>query len=110
MTNREIVRKYLRYFCAGDIEGLESVLATDLIFTGTFHSFASANEYLASLRSNPPENCRYDILSIMEDADSVALFYNYQKPDKAMRIAQLFKISDQKIMEILLIFDGRENA
>jgi hypothetical protein len=110
MTNREIALEYLRCFCTGDIEGLEPLLAPDLIFNGTFHSFNSSEEYLASLRSVPPEKCQHNILSITENTDSVALFYEYQKPSGEMQMAQLFKISGQQINEILLVFDGRKIA
>lgn len=47
------------------------------------------------------------MLSITESEHSVAVFYEYQKPDRAMQIAQLFKIKDEKIYEVLLVFDGR---
>ena len=107
MTNREVAMKYLRCFCAGDVDGLEPLLAPDLIFEGTFHTYHSDAEYLDSLRNDPPERCGYKVLSVTENEDSVAVFYEYEKPDREMQIAQLFKIKDQKINEVLLIFDGR---
>jgi ketosteroid isomerase-like protein len=107
MTNREVAMEYLRYFCAGDIDGLAQLLAPDLFFTGTFHTYHSGAEYLESLRSDPPEKCGYQVLSVTENEESVAIFYEYQKPDKVMQIAQLFKIKNQQIHDILLIFDGR---
>lgn len=107
MTNRDIALEYLRCFCAGDIDGLEPLLAHDLIFNGIFHSYRSSAEYLAGLRSDPPEKSQCHILGITADSESVALFYEYRKPDRVMQIAQLFKISELKINEILLIFDGR---
>lgn len=110
MTNREIALGYLRHFCAGNIESLKPLLASNLRFAGTFHSFNSADEYFVSLRSDPPEKCQYRILSITESTDSVALFYEYEKPNRVIQIAQLFKILDQQINEILLVFDGREIA
>ena len=107
MTNRDVAMEYLRCFCAGDIDGLSRLLAADLRFSGTFHTYASASEYLDSLRSDPPEKCEYKVLSVTEGEGAVAVFYEYQKPDRAMQIAQLFKIRDHKINEMLLIFDGR---
>ena len=107
MSNRDVAMEYLRCFCAGDIDGLEPLLATDLSFTGTFHTYGSASEYLNSLRRDPPEKCGYKVLSITENQHSVAVFYDYQKPNRVMQIAQLFKIKDQQIHEVLLVFDGR---
>ena len=110
MTNREVVMEYLRCFCDGDIDGLEPLLAANLCFTGTFHAYSSAIEYVDSLKDDPPEKCGCKVLSITENEHSVAVFYEYQKPDRAMQIAQLFKIKEEKIHEILLVFDGRSIA
>ena len=107
MTNREIALKYLSCFCAGDIEELQQLLAPHLKFSGTLHSYSSRVEYLDSLNNDSPGKCDYKLLSIAENDDSVAVFYDYKKPDQIVHIAQLFTISDQKIQEILLIFDGR---
>lgn len=110
MTNREVAMEYLRCFCAGDIGGLLPLLAADLRFSGTFHDYGSASEYLDSLWSDPPEQCKYNVLSVTEGGDSVAVFYEYQKPNRVMKIAQLFKIRNHTIHEVLLVFDGRDFA
>lgn len=107
MTNQEIAKEYLRCFCESDIVGLEHILAPDLTFTGTFHSYHSSAEYLKSLKQDPPEQCGYKVLSMTEKDDSVAVFYEYQKPDRMIHIAQLFKIKCEKIHDVLLVFDGR---
>ena len=107
MTNQEIAIKYLSNFCEGAINELEPLLAPALSFTGTLKSYSSAKEYLASLRDDPPEQCNYNILSITENDNFVGLFYEYVKSDKSLRVAQLFKIKDQLIHEVLLVFDGR---
>ncbi len=107
MTNQEIAIKYLNKFCKGEIDDLEPLLAPDFSFTGTLNSYSSAKKYLASLRDDPPELCDYNVISITENDDFVGLFYEYVKPDQVMRIAQLFKIKNQLIHEVLLVFDGR---
>ena len=99
--------EYLRCFCAGDVDGLAPLLAADLRFAGTFHNSGSAAEYLDSLRNDPPEKCDFKVLSVTENEDSVAVFYEYQKPDRVLQLAQLFRIEDGQIKDILLIFDGR---
>ena len=107
MTNREVVLEYLRCFCGGDVDGLEPLIAPGLSFKGTLNTYHSGTEYLDSLRSDPPNRCEYKVLSITENEDSIAVFYDYEKPDQVVRIAQLFKIRDQRIREVLLVFDGR---
>ena len=99
--------EYLRCFCAGDIDGLEPLLATDLRFTGTFHAYGSASEYLNALRRDPPEQCGYRVMSVTEDQRSVAVFYEYMKSDRVKQMAQLFRFKDEKIHEVMLVFDGR---
>lgn len=106
MNNREVALDYIRHFCDGDVEGLKPLLADKLRFNGTFHSYNSAEEYLEGLREDPPEKCQYCILSITENSDSVAVFYDYEKKNGVLKIAQLFKVSGRHIHEILLIFDS----
>ncbi len=107
MTNRDVALEYLRCFCAGDIDGLASSIADGLRFTGPFHTYNSGAEYLAGLRKDPPEACEYKVLSLTENGDSVAVFYEYRKTKQVMQIAQLFGIREGKIHEVLLVFDGR---
>ena len=108
MDNRELALTYIHCFCAGDIDGLAPLLAPDLTFSGTFHSFASSEAYLSSLRDDPPERGQCKIQSVTEDSTSVAVFYEYHKPEGVMQLAQLFRMSGQKISDILLVFDGRQ--
>lgn len=99
--------EFLRCFCAGDIDGLVPLLARDLKFTGTLHNFASAADYLDGLRRDPPQPCGYRVLSVTEGPDSVAVFYEYQKPARLMTIAQWFRFRDGKIVEMQVVFDAR---
>ena len=92
MTNQVIAKEYIRFFCNGDIDGLEPLLAPDLRFTGTLHAYHSSSEYLESLRGDPPEKCGCKVISITEKDDTVAIFYEYHKPERVMKIAQLFRI------------------
>ena len=108
--NREAALEFLRRFCAGDVEGLHPLLDEDLQFKGPFHSFTSRDGYLDSLRSDPPEKCGFRVLSLTENEDSVAIFYDYQKVDSTLTIAQLCRFRGEKISEILLVLDGRNFA
>ncbi len=59
MNNREVAMEYLRCFCAGDINGLAPLFASDLQFRGTLHQYGSSKEYLKNLKNDPPERCSY---------------------------------------------------
>ncbi len=107
MSAREVAMEFLRCFCAGDIEGLAPLLASDLEFKGPFHQFSSSESYLACLRSDPPEKCSFRVISVTEGGDSVSVFYDYEKADETITIAQLFRIDNQGIRELHVVFDGR---
>ena len=102
--------RYLEAFCAGDIDELGSLLAPDLRFVGPFHEFDSSAAYLECLAADPPAECSYHVLSRMEKGDSAAVFYEYVKPQRSTTIAQLFRVRNGRISEILVIFDGRDFA
>lgn len=106
MNHREIAEKFIACFCAGDIDGLATLLADDLRFTGPFFRFDSSNAYLDSLRNDPPEPGSYRLLSVTEDSDAVSVFYEYDKNGRPMTIAQLFGFRNGRISDILLVFDG----
>ncbi len=99
--------EFLRCFCAGDVNGLASLLADDLRFKGPFHEFNSSKAYVDALTTDPPGKCGCVALSVTENADSVSIYYDYERGDRTITIAQLFKFKKRKISEILLVFDGR---
>ena len=106
MNKQEIALTFIERFCKGDIDGIDPLLAPDMKFRGPFYEFNSAEEYLDSLRKDPPDRSGYIILSITENDDSLAVFYDYKKPEGVIRIAQLFKFEDLRISEMVLVFDG----
>ena len=110
MTNRDLALEYLHCFCDGDIDGIEPLLADELMFVGPSHTYNSTAEYIDSLRADPPENSQYDIISVTQSDDNVALFYIYYKAGKEILVGQLFKIAEEKIKAVLLVFDGRESG
>ena len=79
----------------------------DLQFNGPLYQFSSRDTYLDSLRDDPLEKCSHQVLSITENDDSVSVYYNYEKSERVITIAQLFRFKNGKISELLLVFDGR---
>lgn len=106
MTRQEIVRRFLQAFCDGDVGGLEPLLAEDLKFSGPFHQYGSRYAYLEALRDDPPERCHFRILSLTESGDDVCVFYDYEKAEQFVTMAQLCRFKDDRIGEILLVFDS----
>ena len=107
MNNREIALEFLRCFCAGDVDSLEPLLAEDVHFNGPLYKFDSRDAYLNSLKDGPLGKCGYRDLSVTESNDSVSVYYEYEKSDRVITIAQLFRFRNGKISELLLVFDGR---
>ncbi len=110
MNNRESAIEFVKRFCTGDVEGLAPLLADELKLKGPLFQFRSSSAYLDSLRKDPPVKGGYRLLSVTDSDDGVSIFYEYGKSEGAITIAQLFRFNDQKISEILLVFDGREFA
>ncbi len=110
MTNREQALEFVQRFAAGDIEGLEPLLAEDLHLAGPYLQVESRAAYVDALRREPPEPSSVRVLSVTDNGDTVVIFYEYEKRDNALTVAQLFRFTDQRISEIRLVFDGRESA
>lgn len=106
-SHRETAILFIGRFCAGDVTGLEPLLCEELQFRGPLHEFDSREAYLSVLCADPPERCDFQLLSVTQAEECVAVFYEYQKPDGSLTIAQLFRFRDARISEITLVFDGR---
>ena len=110
MNNQHLVIEFVKRFCAGDIDGLTPLSAAELQLKGPLYQFASRDDYLDALRKDPPDKSGYRLLSVTDSSESVSIFYEYVKTDGIITVAQLFRFKDQKISEMLLVFDSREFA
>ena len=110
MSNRDQALEFVRCFANGDVDALEPLLSEDLHLVGPYLRVESRAAYLDALRQDPPEPSGVRVLSVTENDDAVAVFYDYEKSDQTVVIAQLFRFRDQIISEIRLVFDGREPA
>lgn len=106
MTPLEIANKYMEIFYSGAaLDELHQLFDKQLNFKGPFFEFHTAEEYIASLKSSPPDNFKYKIIETYQNEDSACLIYNFSKPGIATVMTQSFKVTDNKISEILLVFD-----
>ena len=105
MDNGQIAIRFLECFCSGDIQGLATFLADDFQLTGPLYKFGSKDAYLESLADGPPEKCEFRMLNIMEAGENVSIYYDYEKRDGAITIAQLFWFRNHQISEMLIVFD-----
>lgn len=93
-------------FKTGDLEELRSILSDDLKFRGPFLNFDTADDYVNSLRNDPPEDFEYEIIKSYTDYLSVCLVYQFSKPGVSTKMTQTFESLGGKINRILLIFDS----
>lgn len=59
------------------------------------------------MKEAPPKNFEFDIIESFENELSVCLVYQFSKSEISTPMAQVFKIADNKITEILLVFDTK---
>ncbi len=104
MPHRERALEYIRCFAAGDVEGLGSVVAEGLRFTGPYLSVDSKAAYLDALRCDPPEPCEATILNVTEGEDQVVVFYELLKSGGRVTLAQWFRFGAEGIHETRLVF------
>jgi hypothetical protein len=108
MTQCDIAIQFIERFCAADVDGVEELLSPTLEFSGPFHQFDNRQDYIDSLRQDPPQPARYELLSVTDNETEVAIFYNYLKEQMPLLFAQLFHFNPRRqIGRIVLVFDGR---
>lgn len=105
-----IAIEFLHNFCRNDLESLSHLLTEDFKLTGPCYQCHSRRTYLSHLEQDPPPKSHFNILKIFEDDEAVCLFYEYFKPQGSIIIAQLYKFRDNRIAEILLVFDSKQIA
>ncbi len=102
----ELALQYMEIFFSGeDVGELIHLFSDDFTFRGPFYSFDSANDYVNSLKSDPPKGFEYTIIHSFENDSSACLIYQFQKPGICIPMAQVFEIDRGKISKILLVFD-----
>ena len=78
----ELALKYMEiFFSGGDIDELIHILAYDFAFRGRpFYEFDSAEDYIKSLKSDPPNGFEYEMINSFENDSSACLVYQFRKP------------------------------
>lgn len=102
----DLALQYMEIFFSGENIGeMVHLFSDDFKFRGPFYSFDSAEDYVGSLQSDPPEGIEYEIIHSFENDSSACLIYQFMKPGISTPITQVFEIDSGKISKILLIFD-----
>ncbi|MBL1213698.1 MAG: hypothetical protein D8M61_10165 [Ignavibacteriae bacterium] len=106
MNSIELAEEYLNiFFQTQNFDELRKILHQNLEFIGPYYKFNSAEDYINSLKENPPYDCSYDIISSTWNESSANVIYTFRKPGVETLMSQFFKIKNSKIIKIILIFD-----
>ncbi len=107
MRPLDLALQYMDIVFGGkNIEELRLVLSENCSFKGPFYAFDTAESYIQSLQSHPPEGFQFEIIRTFQDESSACLMYQFSKPGVSTPMAQLFETSEGKINRIVLIFDA----
>lgn len=107
MKPLDLAQRYLDIFFSGEgLEALTDLLSEDCSFRGPFVNFDSAQDYIASLISDPPRDSSYKIISALGDDHNAIIVYHFSKPGITTPMAQHFEVTQGRISHISLIFDG----
>lgn len=106
MTNIEVTVNFLRAYAKGDIKEIQKLISSNFSFEGPDADYNSKDSYLDSLNSNLPEASDFKILHTFENGNEVLLIYLFEKDGINTKISHYFKVDDNKIDEMFLIFDN----
>ena len=109
MSPLDLALKYMEAIFSGrNIEELAQLLSENFNFSGPLYKFDSAEEYIKSLKADPPEGFKYKLIKSFQNESSACLIYEFSKPGICVPMAQLFEIKNSKICNVLLIFDTEQ--
>ncbi len=108
MSPTDLAKIYMMsFFGEKPVEEMRSILMEDLIFTGPFYKYNTAEDYIQSLKENMPvDDVSYEILQEYENESSCCLVYQSSNQGADETMAQLFEVNENKIKRIRLILDA----
>jgi len=112
MGPRELALRYLDVFVGREpIETMLDLLhASDFRFAGPFFEFDSAEAYVRALRDDPALDCSYEPITVLEQGTEACVLYEFRRGELRTPMAQLFRVRDERIHGVLLIFDSASFA
>ena len=109
-STRNIVEGYTSAWTSGDLTTARTYLADDLQFRGSVDNFNDADSLISSLSEFLPILKSVDMISTFYHEDEAIQMYDCvtDSPAGTIRTVEYFKLRDNKITEIKLIFDASE--
>ena len=103
IDSKSLARSFVECFCKADLEGIDALLSMQFNLKGPLFEFDSKQDYIDSLSGNLEADPEAAILSVIGNTEEATAFYYY----KGNLIAQLFRCSEGKIYQSVLVFDTK---
>lgn len=108
---KDVVEQYVNAFAGKDVKKMRSFLSdTDFSFKGSLQAFATADDFASALVPLVPLIQSVDVKKVIADGNDVCMFYDLATTVPSIgktRIAELFRIENDKIISVNLYFDPR---
>lgn len=108
MDSRDLIDRYHTAWTDGDFTAARNCLADDLDFKGSIDTFSNADDFIEALKRFMQMVRKVTLLQKYHDDDGGALLYDCHTdtPAGVIRTAEFFRVSDDRITTIRLVFDA----
>lgn len=112
MKTKKVIESYYGALSSNHYQGIRELLASDFCFRDPMESYDSVDDYLDSLKameiSEFFEGKPKFLAKVFGEEDAVILYEAKTRASaRKMRFAESFRLKDNKITEIRLVFDSR---
>lgn len=101
---KAVVLKFIQALNEEDFQLARTLLAEDMHFNGVMGERDGADVYIADMKKM---KLKYDIHKVFADSNEVCLWYNIQMQDQHILSSGWYKLEEEKIKSLQVIFDPR---
>jgi hypothetical protein len=109
----KILKQFYDAAIKRDLAAARTFLADDLVFTGLFATYRSADEYIAALTGLLSITVRLEVKKIIAEGNDAAIFFELETKAPAegtVLVAEWHQFKNGKISHSRSAFDGRPYA
>ena len=112
MSAASVAEEFFDAWTGGNFDRARDLLADDgFRFEGPIDTFDDRDSYLASLRGLAAIVTGAERLKVFEDGDDACVIYELRtQPVPSSRIAEWYRVRDERIVWMLVLFDARPFA
>jgi hypothetical protein len=107
----QVAEGFFNAWTSKDFGRAREFLAHDVTFDGPLEKFTDADSYIASLQQLSEMVVGADKEKVFVDGDDVCVIYDLKTaPVPSARTAEWYRVSDDKIQAVVVVFDARPFA